>query len=85
MFTTKKRSDVVLSKSNYGYIRTVITMLFRDILINSKLCIWIEKTILIYVIFSLLSSLTLSAIVFLSVGCIHKSRDKNDSKSKTTI
>lgn len=85
MFTTKKRSDVVLNMSNHGCIRTVITMLFRDILTNSKLSVWIEKTILIYVVFSLLSSLTLSAIVFLSVGCIHKRRDKNDSKSKTTI
>jgi len=85
MFTTKKRSDVVLSKSNHGCIRTVITIRLRDILTNSKLSVWIEKTILIYVIFYLLSSLTLSAIVFLSVGCIHKSRDKNDSKSKTTI
>lgn len=85
MFTTKKRSDVVLSMSNHGCIRTVITIQFRDILINSKLCIWIEKTILIYFVFSLLSYLTLSAIVFPSVGCINKSRDKNDSKSKTTI
>ena len=85
MFTTKKRSDVVLSMSNHGCIRTVITIRFRDILINSKLSVWIEKAILIYVIFCLLSSLTLSAIVFPPVGCIHKRRDKNDSKSKTTI
>lgn len=85
MFTTKKRSDVVLSMSNHGCIRTVITIRFRDILTNSNLCVWIEKAILIYFVFSLLSSLTLLAITFLSVGCIHKSRDKNDSKSKTTI
>jgi hypothetical protein len=32
-----------------------------------------------------LSSLTLLAITFLSVGCIHKSHDKNDNKSKTTV
>ena len=36
MFTTKKRSDVVLSMSNHGCIRTVITIRFRDILTNSK-------------------------------------------------
>ena len=36
MFTTKKRSDVVLSMSNHGCIRTVITIRFRDSLTNSK-------------------------------------------------